>query len=100
VVGEAVATGGDRREREVRVEQVGEGGVELRVAHRGLRGGARGQGARLSTKRQRSRTGHRSCLGFWAWQMTRPWWMSSTWAAYISSGSSSPRKRAWGVAGV
>ena len=55
------------------------------------------QGAFRSTMRQRSRTGHRSCFGFWAWHSARPWWMSRTWAAYISSGSRIPRNRscAW-----
>ena len=32
--------------------------------------------------------------------MTRPWWISSTWAAYISSGSSSPRNRSWAWSAV
>ena len=58
-------------------------------------GGSAGSGCALVDEAAAIATGHRSCLGFWAWQMTRPWWISSTWAAYISSGSSSPRNRSW-----
>ena len=58
------------------------------------------QGALRSTKRQRSRSGQSSCSGRWAWQIARPWWMSRTCAAYISSGSSSARYRSWASSAV
>ena len=97
VLGQAVAAGRHRGRGEVGLEEVVEGGVEDRVGSTGSPLGASSRAPCGSTNRQRSRTGHRSCFGFWAWQITRPWWISRTCAAYISSGWSRPRNRscAW-----